>query len=114
MIRLTWRAGRRAITKLHNCAPRQQGEKKGKKVSQPVLCTRTPLRDITLLAKWDNATVCDKLGATHARVPGDATAGKAMNIHGVHGELGPLEAAATSANRHPGVHTSREREHRRP
>lgn len=35
-----------------------------------IQCMRA--RNITLLTKWDNATVCDKLGATH---------GKAMHIH---------------------------------
>lgn len=65
------RGRRRAITELHNCAAaagsKERKEKRARARRSGRVCACVRARNIALLAKWDNATVCDKLGATHAR-----------------------------------------------
>lgn len=55
-------------------------------------------RNITLLAKWDNATVCDKLGATHARAPGDGRKSDEYSCRQLRGERSWYDGTARSAS----------------
>jgi len=57
---------------------KRRREREREREIKRIQCMRA--RNITLLTKWDNATVCDKLGATH---------GKAMHIHETTVSVGP-------------------------